>query len=140
MAMAFDPGHGTSGPGGAGQLLLFGGNFMTGTGNGTVNPNANTWVWDVAQPGTVNVVTYTTHSGTIQDLPAASFTVSGPCTSADAVPCKKNPVKATQAYSASADPGFYSVTFTAVSGYTTPATQNIMLNPGETITFSANWR
>jgi hypothetical protein len=138
MAMAFDPDHGTSGPGGAGQLLLFGGNFMTGT--GTVNPTANTWVWDVAQPGTLNVVTYTTHSGTIEDMPGASFTVYGPCTSADAVPCTMNPVKATDSYSTGADPGFYSVTFTAVAGYTTPATQNIMLNSGGTITFSANWR
>jgi hypothetical protein len=137
MAMIFDPDHG---PGGAGQLLLFGGNFMTGTGNGTVNPNSNTWVWDVAQPGTLNVVSYTTHSGTIQDLPAAAFTVYGPCTTADAVPCTRNPVKAGPSYSAVAEPGFYSVTFTAVTGFTTPATQNLMLDSGGSIAFSANWK
>jgi hypothetical protein len=141
MAMVFDPDHGTGGPNGTGQLVLFGGNYMTGTGNGTINPNGNTWVWDVAQPGTVNVVTYTTHSGTIQDLPGASFTVYGPCTSADASPCTKNPVKGSASYTLTgAQPGFYSVTYTAVTGYTTPGTQNIMLNSGGTITFSANWK
>jgi hypothetical protein len=140
MAMMFDPDHGTGGPNGAGQLVLFGGNFTTGTGNGTVNPNSNTWVWDVARPGTLNVVVYTTHSGTIQDMPNATFTVYGPCTSADASPCRKNPVKAGFGYSVTADPGFYSVVFNALTGFTTPATQNLMLNSGGGITFSANWK
>src|SRR5581483_1396511 len=140
MAMQFDPDHGISGPNGSGQLVLFGGNFMTGTGNGTVNPNSNTWVWDVARPGSLNVVTYTTHSGFIEDMAGATFTVYGPCTAADASPCKKNPVKAGPSYSITADPGFYSVVYNAVTGFTTPATQNLMLNSGGTITFSANWR
>lgn len=139
MGMTFDPDHGTGGPNGTGELLLFGGNYMTGTGNGTVNANANTWVWDVAQPGTLNVAAYTTQPGTIQDLAEATYTIYGPCNIADPSPCTKNPAPAAGAYSTIAQPGFYSVVFDALDGYTKPATQNIMLNSGSTITFSANW-
>lgn len=140
MAMIFDPDHGTTGPYGAGQLLLFGGNYMTGTGNGTVNATSNTWVWDVAQPGTVNVSTYTTRSGIIETVPDATFTVFGPCNLADAAPCTKNPVAGGPIYSAANQPpGFYSVIYNPVPGYNTPGTQNIMLNPGGAITFSANY-
>jgi hypothetical protein len=158
MAMAFDPNHGSSGPGGTGQMVLFGGNYITGTGNGTVNANSSTWVWDVAQPGTIRVSTYTTQSGTIQDMPEATFTVFGPCTLADASPCKKKPVDGGPAYSeAGLEPGFYSVAFNAVPGYNTPygtaadpsatppaatsdtGTENIMLGSGGAITFSANY-
>jgi hypothetical protein len=158
MAMEFDANRGTSGPGGIGQMVLFGGNYMTGTGNGTVNANASTWVWDAPQSGTVNVSTYTTQPGMIQNVPGAAFTVYGPCTLADASPCTKNPVVGGPAYSAAGlQPGFYSVSFNSVPGYNTPygtaanptaatptatsatGTQNIMLNSGGSITFSANY-
>jgi uncharacterized protein (TIGR03437 family) len=138
MSMAFDANHGASAPGGQGQLVLFGGDYITGT--TTHNPSANTWVWGTADAGSIGVNTYTVQNGAIAPVTGATFTLSGPCTISDPLPCTKNPRLNGPTVSLTAQPpGYYSVVYGALAGYSTPATQNIQLLSGGSIVFLGNY-
>jgi uncharacterized protein (TIGR03437 family) len=139
MSMVFDPNHGTSGPGGKGQLVLFGGMSTTIGASGvfTYSPSSETWVWDVAAPGSITVNSWlTATAGAISSIPGATFTLYGPCTALDPTPCTKTPQKGGPALSLNGQaPGFYSVVYDPVEPYVAPAAESMMLGSGAAIVF-----